>query len=131
MSVNFQSMTLLLMSFSFFYSIFFRLISLFTSHLGEHIRPKQRLALKSSAPIRSGSTLLNPSQLPKISRKYLFLFFHQVSKTWKKNHQGKLTNFPFFIKENWPIFLFSLRKYSIRNKKKSWWKATSISLRKI
>jgi hypothetical protein len=41
--------------------IFFRLISLFTFHLGENIRPKQRPACRSSASIRSGSILLNPS----------------------------------------------------------------------
>jgi hypothetical protein len=33
------------LSFCFCYSIFFRLISLFTSHLGEQIRPKQRPAV--------------------------------------------------------------------------------------
>jgi hypothetical protein len=49
------------LSFCFFYFIFFRLISLFTSHLGQHIRPKQGLPCRNSASIRSGSTLLNPS----------------------------------------------------------------------
>jgi hypothetical protein len=45
----------------FFYSIFFHHISLFTSHLWEHIRPKHSPACSSSASIRSGSTLLNSS----------------------------------------------------------------------
>jgi hypothetical protein len=36
--------------------------TLFTFHIGEHIGPKQRTACRSStASIRSGSTLLNPS----------------------------------------------------------------------
>jgi hypothetical protein len=48
---------LFFLSFYFFYFIVFRLISLFTSHLGEHIRPKQRPACKSSTFIRRGLTL--------------------------------------------------------------------------
>jgi hypothetical protein len=66
----------------FFYPILFRFFTIFTVHVREHIRPKQKPGCRSSVSIRSGSTLLNPSIQARKCRKLLFTSKHQVQFSW-------------------------------------------------
>jgi hypothetical protein len=67
--------------FGLFVFIFDLFPSYFSFHLGEHIRPKQRPACRSSALVTSGSTLLNPS-IQRVFRGFYLDFFLFCSVFW-------------------------------------------------